>query len=323
MEYEKLGRANVRVSKLCLGTMNFGMVTEEREAFGIMDCAIDAGINFFDTANSYGGYNSRGLTESIIGKWIKNTGKRNHVFLADKVYHLSEKFFFNINDEVGLSSYKIKHHIECSLRRLCTDHIDLYHMHHVDREASWAEVWPELSRLYYAGKISYVGSSNFTAYDIAVCNRSTVPEYPLGLVSEQHKYNLLCRLPELEVIPACEREKMALLVWGPLDAGRLSDHPFDKLERTRASHNSFDEIQLVSVNRFLDFCRENNLNPAHVAISWLLKNPNVTSVIIGPRTLSQLQSCIKATELDITPYLKEINRIFPSVGGRAPEVYAW
>lgn len=323
MNYCKIGSSGAYVSKLCLGTMNFGMLTEEKECFKIMDCALDSGINFFDTSNSYGGYSSRGLTETIIGKWFKNTKKRDRVFLADKVYHMSEEMFYNPNDNKGLSAYKIRHHLEGSLRRLCTDHIELYQMHHIDREVSWSEIWCEMIRLYNKGDIVYVGSSNFSAYDIAECNCCAKAYNHFGLVSEQHRYNLMCRLPELELIPACRRAKMGLLVWGPLHEGRLSDHPYEVGDGTRGSHNAFLDADRKRVDLYQKFCKQEGLNPAQVAIAWLLNNPIVTSVIIGPRTIGQLKSCIQATQLEVEKYKSVLDTIFPGIGGEAPEVYAW
>lgn len=323
MQYNRLGPSGTIVSKLCLGTMNFGMVTDQKDAFRIMDMALDYGINFFDTSNSYGGYESRGLTERIIGEWFNKSCKRNRVFLGDKVYYVSEKTFFDPNDESGLSAYKIRRHLEESLKRLQTDHVDLYQMHHIDHNANWTEIWSEINRLYYKGDIVYCGSSNFSAYDLAVCNSVAKSYNMLGLVSEQHRYNLLCRLPELEVIPACGKENIGLLVWGPLCAGRLGDHPFDTSDKTRGSHNDFTETMKIQIEKYLIFCRENGINPAQLSLAWILNNPLVTSVIIGPRTSEQLVSCIESLDIDVTDYVDELNRIFPGPGGSAPEVYAW
>lgn len=323
MDYKRLGISGALVSKLCLGTMNFGMVTPEKECYRIMDCALDLGINFFDTANSYGGYTNRGLTERIIGNWFQKFGKRNRVFLADKVYHISEKIFNNPNDEKGLSAYKIGYHVEDSLRRLNTDHIELYQMHHIDRNVSWCEIWGELDRLYNWGKITYVGSSNFSAYDIADCNSYARFTNRLGLVSEQHRFNLLCRLPELEIIPACKRAGIGLLIWGPLQEGKLCKNPYRNSKGTRSSHNSFSVEEKKKIDTYIEFCANENVDPSQLAIAWILNNPVVTSVIIGPRTCAQLQSCVQALNIDVVQYQKVLNDIFPGIGGEAPEVYSW
>lgn len=323
MNYTRLGLSGAIVSKLCLGTMNFGMVTDKATSFRIMDMAIDNGINFFDTANSYGGYEKRGLSERIIGEWFISEKKRNRVFLGDKVFHLTEESFFNPNDGKGLSAYKIRHHLEESLRRLQTDHIELYQMHHIDRTVNWYEIWSEMDRLYYTGRIVYTGSCNFTAYDLAICNSVANCRHSLGLVSEQHRYNLLCRLPELEILPACSRANIGLLVWGPLSAGMLGDHPFDTSPNTRGSHNNITNEAKRKIDMFHKFCKEANFNPAQFALAWLLNNPAVTSVIIGPRTPEQLGSCIRALDIDTRRFDAEIETIFPGVGGPAPEAYAW
>lgn len=322
MVYQKLGYSGTLVSKLCLGTMNFGMVTDEKNSFDIMNYAIENGINFFDTSNSYGGYDNRGLTEKIIGKWFSQEKKRNQVFLADKVYHLTEPVFFNENDNKGLSAYKIRHHIEESLKRLKTDHIDLYQMHHIDNNVNWNEIWSEFNHQYNLGNALYFGSSNFTAYDIAVCNNIAKNRNMMGLVSEQHRYNLLCRLPELEVIPACRKEKIGFIVWGPLSAGRLGNNPFNSMSMTRSSHNNFSDEMILKINKYQELCKKENLLPAELGLAWLLNNPNVMSVIIGPRDLSQLKSCINSLELDVNPYLEVLDDIFTPIG-EAPEVYAW
>lgn len=323
MNYDRLGRSGAFVSKLCLGTMNFGMVTDEREAFRIMDCALDLGINFFDTSNSYGGHQNRGATESIIGKWFSESKKRDRVFLSDKVYSLTEPIFHNPNDECGLSAYKVRYQIEASLRRLKTDHIDLYQMHHIDHNVYWSEMWNEFQRLYNAGKIVYTGSSNFSAYDIAKCNFAAHSMNMFGLVSEQHRYNLLCRLPELEVIPACRKEKIGFLVWGPLSAGRLGDNPFDKEAGTRSSHNKFTEECRKQIVAYREFCKEENIKPAQLALSWVLSNPDVTSVIIGPRTIEQLHSCVQSLSQENNQYFEVLGNLFKGPGGESPEAYAW
>ncbi len=323
MDYVKLGKTGALISRMCLGTMNFGMVTDKEEAFKIMDVALDRGINFIDTSNSYGGYNTRGLSEKIIGGWFEKRKTRNRVILADKVYHISEKSFYDPNDEKGLSAYKIRRHIEESLLRLGTDRIELYQMHHTVQEVDWNEIWREMNRLYYDGRIIYVGSSNFSAYDIAVCNGVAKENgNTLGLVSEQHRYNLLCRLPELEIIPACRKAEMSLLVWGPLSAGRLGNEPFNRNEKTRSSHNEFDQITKDKVNQYTLFCESVGILPAEMALAWILANHNVGSVIIGPRNVEQLESCLKAIEIDIHDYMPELNKIFPGYN-EAPEEYAW
>ncbi len=323
MKYVKLGKTGTWISRVCLGTMNFGMVTSKEEAFRILDESLDLGINFLDTSNSYGGYDSRGLSECIIGEWFYNNSTRNRIILADKVYHLSEKTFFDPNDDKGLSSYKIRRHLEDSLKRLKTDHIDLYQMHHIDNDYNWDEIWGEMNRNIINGKITYVGSSNFTAYDIAICNEyAKYNNVRLGLVSEQHRYNLLCRYPELEILPACKKSNMSLLVWGPLSAGLLADNPFCEDAFTRRAHNSFDENVRNKIKQYNELCADLNISCSEMALAWLFNNPNVGSVIIGPRTVEQLKSCVKSLEIDVSSYLSLLNSIFEPVG-EAPVSYAW
>ena len=162
MEYNSLGRAGVKVSKLCLGTMNLAKLVDEKTSFAILDAAIDAGINFIDTADVYGGITQRGRTEEFIGKWMVQGGRREKLVLATKVYG---KMGEGANDR-GLSAFHIRSACEASLRRLKTDHIDLYQMHHIDRMTPWDEIWQAMEQLAKAGKITYNGSSNFAAWNI-------------------------------------------------------------------------------------------------------------------------------------------------------------
>src|SRR5579884_4014365 len=200
MDYVHLGRSGVQVSRLCLGTMNFGPHTEEREAFAIMDRALEVGINFFDTANVYGGRRGEGITETIIGRWLaQGGGRREKIVLATKVYNGRDPW----PNTSRLSARHIRDACEASLRRLQTDHIDLYQMHHVDRATPWEEIWQAMDLLVAQGKVVYVGSSNFAAWHIVAANEAARQRHSFGLVSEQSLYNLKTRTIELEVIPAC------------------------------------------------------------------------------------------------------------------------
>lgn len=201
MEYTHLGRTGLKVSRVCLGTMNFGPVTNEEDSFAIMDRALDAGINFFDTANVYGWKRGEGITENIIGRWLKQGGgRREKIVLATKVYGVMGDW----PNEGRLSAYHIRRACEESLRRMQTDHIDLYQMHHIDRDTPWEEVWQAMEQLVREGKVIYVGSSNFAGWHIAQANETARARHFMGLVSEQSLYNLNARMIELEVIPACE-----------------------------------------------------------------------------------------------------------------------
>ena len=168
MDVTHLGRSGLKVSRICLGTMNFGPETEEADAHRIMDRAIDAGINFFDTANVYGGGENKGRTESIIGRWLAQGGRRDRVVLATKVYGP----MYDGPNGGRLSAYSIRRACEDSLRRLQTDRIDLYQMHHIDRETPWEEVWQAMELLVAQGKIIYAGSSNFAAWNIVQANEA-------------------------------------------------------------------------------------------------------------------------------------------------------
>lgn len=326
MEYTYLGRSGMRVSRLCLGTYNFGTVTNESEAGRIMDAALEAGINFFDTANHYPDFVNCGRTEEYIGRWLaQGNGRREKTIIATKVYQPMEDPLDGPNNEPGLSAYKIRRHIEGSLKRLQTDHIELYQMHHVDKRASWDEVWEAFEVLKQQGKIDYVGSSNFAGWHLAVAQASAQARHFLGLVSEQHRYNLLCRLPELEVLPAARAHGIGILAYLPFAGGLLVgnlDHPPQGSRRAELA----DEIERhkTKLTAFSAFAKELGEKEADIAVAWLLAQPALTSVIIGPRTVAQLKSSLHAVELKLDQdALSKLNTIFPGPGGHAPEAYAW
>jgi aryl-alcohol dehydrogenase-like predicted oxidoreductase len=187
MAYGHLGRSGLLVSRIGLGTMNFGFTADEPASSAIMDAAIDAGINLFDTADVYGGLQTPdmekgyGISEEIIGRWLQRSGRRDDIVLASKVY---QPMGLGPNDR-RLSAYRIRRACEASLRRLQTDHIDLYQMHHVDRETPWEEIWQAMEQLVREGKITYVGSSNFAAWDVALAQSAASARHFLGLTSEQ------------------------------------------------------------------------------------------------------------------------------------------
>ena len=218
MEYNSLGRAGVKVSKLCLGTMNLAKLVDEKTSFAILDATIDAGINFIDTADVYGGIDQRGRTEEFIGKWMAQGGRREKLVLATKVYG---KMGEGANDR-GLSAFHIRAACEASLRRLKTDHIDLYQMHHIDRMTPWDEIWQAMEQLVKAGKITYNGSSNFAAWNIVEAQCTARARNYSGLISEQSLYNLSNRMIELEVIPACRKYGVGIIPWSPLAEGLLA-----------------------------------------------------------------------------------------------------
>jgi len=322
MNHVHLGRTGLKVSQLCLGTMNFGPFTTEPDSFAIMDQALELGINFFDTANVYGWKPGEGITEQIIGRWLAQGGRRERIVLATKVFG---RMGDGPND-LHLSAYHIKRACEDSLRRLHTDHIDLYQMHHVDRQTPWDEIWQAMEQLVREGKVLYVGSSNFAAWNIVQANAAAAQRHFMGLVCEQSLYNLNARMIELEVIPACHALGVGLIPWSPLAGGLLGGILRKISEGRRASERIQKAVEKHrdTLQAYESFCRELDEAPADVAVAWLLHNPMVTAPIIGPRTLEQLTGSLRAVELKLTSdALAELDRIFPGPGGQAPEAYAW
>jgi aryl-alcohol dehydrogenase-like predicted oxidoreductase len=325
MEYTRLGRTALKVSRLCLGTMNFGPETSEEDSFAIMDKAIDLGINFWDTANVYGWKTGEGITENILGRWFaRNSEKRDKVIIATKVYgNMSKENWPNYN---GNSAKNIKVAVEASLKRMQTDYIDLYQMHHIDRSAPWEEVWQAMEQLVQEGKVLYVGSSNFAGWHIAQANEAAKARHFMGLVSEQSLYNLAERRIELEVIPACEGYGLGLIPWSPLHGGMLGGM-LQKIEGgRRASERQQKQLEKYrpQIEAYEAFSQELGQNPAIVALAWLLHQPAVTAPIIGPRTLEQLDESLIALDLKLdTDALSRLDEIWPGAGGPAPEAYAW
>jgi len=323
MQYVHLGRSGLRVSRLCLGTMNFGPLTTEGDSFALMDRAREAGINFFDTANVYGWRRGEGVTEQIIGRWLaQGGGRRESIVLATKIYAAMGE---GPNDS-RLSAYHIRRACDESLRRLQTDRIDLYQMHHVDRETPWDEIWQAMEQLVAAGKVVYVGSSNFAGWQIAQANARAAARHFLGLVSEQSLYNLSARTVELEVLPACRAHGVGVIPWGPLAGGLLGGALQKAKEGRRASERLQKSVERyrAQLETYEGLCRELGESPADVALAWLLANPAVTAPIIGPRTMEQLTGGLRALEITLSAeQLARLDRIWPGPGGEAPEAYAW
>jgi len=323
MDYVHLGRSGVKVSRLCLGTMNFGPHTTETDSFEIMDRSLEMGLNFFDTANVYGWKIGEGVTEQIIGRWFaQGGGRREQIVLATKVYgRMGEG-----PNERCLSAYHIKQACEDSLNRLQTDHIDLYQLHHVDRDTPWEEVWQAMEQLVREGKVLYVGSSNFAGWHIAQAQSEAKDRNFMGLISEQSLYNLSARTIELEVIPACESYGLGIIPWSPLAGGMLGG----ALEKAKEGRRASDHVQEMiekhrdQLEKYETFCTEMGEKPADVALAWLLHNPVVTAPIIGPRDMGQLEGCLRALEIQFSEdELEKLDEIWPGPGGQAPEAYAW
>jgi aryl-alcohol dehydrogenase-like predicted oxidoreductase len=300
--------------------MNFGPLTTEPDAHAIMDRALEHGINFFDTANRYGGPKTPGRTEEIIGTWFAQGGdRREKVVLATKVYGPMTEW---PNDGL-LSARNIRMACDASLQRLQTDHIDLYQMHHIDRTAPWEEIWGAMETLVAQGKVIYVGSSNFAAWNIVQANEIAKSRNFLGLVSEQSLYNLVSRTIELEVLPACRAYGVGVIPWSPLAGGMLGGSSNDTARRKQV--NPRWEQNRAALDRWEKLCADLGEEPAAVALAWLLHQKGVTAPIIGPRTMEQLEGAsLRAVELRLSDEtLKSLDEIFPGPGGAAPAAYAW
>jgi NDP-hexose C3-ketoreductase / dTDP-4-oxo-2-deoxy-alpha-D-pentos-2-ene 2,3-reductase len=328
MEYTNLGRTGLLVSRLCLGTMNFGPKTEEPDSHAIMDRALDHGFNFYDTANVYGWKIGEGVTEQIIGRWFaKGDGRRDKVVLATKVYGRMSDW---PNDQ-GLSARHIVKACDESLRRLQTDWIDLYQMHHVSRTTPWEEIWQAMELLVAQGKVRYVGSSNFAGWHLAKAQESAARRHFLGLVSEQSIYNLLTRHVELEVVPAAIEYGIGIIPWSPLHGGLLSGALRKQREGSGARSAEGRSAETLaehrdSIEAYEKLCAELGHDPADVAIAWLLSRPGVTAPIIGPRTMEQLDNSLRALEITLDEAtLERLDELFPPVGngGPGPEAWAW
>lgn len=323
MKYKNLGRSGLSVSRLSLGTMNFGTETDEATSHSIMDSALAHGINFIDTADRYGGIGNWGATEEILGRWFaKGEGRREKVVLATKLYGEMNPWPNN----KGVSALHIRRACDASLKRMQTDYIDLYQMHHIDRTTPWEEVWQAMEVLVAQGKILYVGSSNFGGWHLAQAQAAAAPRNFMGLVSEQSIYNLVVRDVEREVIPAALHYGIGILPWSPLNGGLLGG--VLKKERDgkrRLEGRSKDALDAIRprIEAYEDFCAEIDREPGDVALAWLLAQPAVTAPIVGPRTQAHLDSALRALDIELTQdHLTKLNEIFPGYK-TSPEDHAW
>ena len=323
MEYKQLGRTGLKVSRLCLGTMNFGPLTTEKDAFTIMDKASDLGINFFDTANVYGWKLGEVVTEQIFGRWFaQGGGRREKTVVATKVYGRMGDW----PNQSRVSALSIRQQVEGSLKRLQTDYIDIYQMHHIDRNTPWQEVWQAMEVLVQQGKALYVGSSNFAGWHIAKAQAAAKARHFLGLVSEQCLYNIKDRMVEMEVLPACKDYGLGVIPWSPL-AGGLLGGALQKVEEGRRA-NKGQQHEIKKYRKQLEawekFCKQKGEKPADVALAWLLANPVVTAPIIGPRTVEQLTGSLRALKIRLNKAdMQKLDEIWPGPGGEAPEAFAW
>ncbi len=326
MLYGHVGRSGLMVSRIGLGTMAFGFTVDESTSFAVMDAAVDAGINYFDTADVYGGPQSPdmakgyGISEEVIGRWLQRDGHRDDIVLATKVY---QPMGLGPNDR-RLSAYHIRRACEASLRRLQTDHIDLYQMHHVDRATPWEEIWQAMEQLVREGKISYVGSSNFAAWDVALAQSTAMARHFLGLTSEQSLYNLAVRAVELELIPALRYLGIGLIPYSPLHAGLLAG-VLDPGRQGRVASETQHRIDAHrdQLEAYEGLCRDLDAKPADVALAWLLRNPVVSTAIVGATTIEELRADLGALSVQMDAEVMErLDQIWPGPG-EAPQAYAW
>ncbi|MBB1260308.1 aldo/keto reductase [Streptomyces alkaliterrae] len=331
MRYTRLGRTGLKVSRLVLGTMNFGPQTDEPESHAIMDAALDAGVNFFDTANVYGWGENKGRTETIIGNWFAQGGdRRDKVVIATKVYGNMALDGTNWPNNDLLSALNIRRAVDASLRRLQTDHIDLYQFHHVDRKTPWEEIWQAMDVLVQQGKVLYVGSSNHAGWNLAQANEAAARRGSLGLVSEQCLYNLAERRAEMEVIPAAQAYGLGVIPWSPLQGGLLGGVLRKEREggaQRGAAGRSAEALRNSAlreqVQAYEDLVAKHGEEPGEVALAWLLTRPGVTGPIVGPRTRGQLDSALRAVELELgEELLTGLDEVFPGPGP-SPEAFAW
>ncbi|GAA3952242.1 aldo/keto reductase [Actinoplanes auranticolor] len=326
MRYVHLGRTGLRVSRLCLGTMNFAWQIGEPESHAVLDRALGAGITFVDTANMYGRETGDGLSERFIGSWLEKSGARDQIVLATKVYApMSDR-----PNDGGLSARHIIASCEASLRRLRTDWIDLLQLHHIQRDTPWEEIWQAMETLTGQGKIRYAGSSNFAGWHLARAQAAADRRHYLGLVSEQPKYNLLTRHVELEVLPAARELGIGILPYSPLHFGALSGALRKQREGVagRSVLHAPERVEphRAALQRFEKLCADLGQEPTTVALAWLLSRPGVTAPVLGPRTPQQLDLPLLALDTELAAEtLDELDRIFPPVGngGPGPEAWAW
>ncbi|MHC5262951.1 aldo/keto reductase [Streptomyces sp. UC4497] len=330
MKYTQLGRTGLKVSRLVLGTMNFGPQTDEAASHAIMDAAQASGINYFDTANVYGWGENKGRTEEIIGTWFaKGGGRRDKTVLATKV-------FGNMAGDGGevwpnhdrLSAVNIRRAVDASLKRLQTDYIDIYQFHHIDRHTPFEEIWQAIDVLIQQGKILYAGSSNFPGYKIAQANELAKAHGRVGLVSEQCLYNLAERRAEMEVIPAAQDYGLGVIPWSPLHGGLLGGVLKKESEGKRRSQGrsatALENTKVrEQVQRYEDLLDKHGIEPGEAALAWLLTRPGITGPIVGPRTQEQLDSALRAVELELSEeVVSGLDEIFPGPGP-SPEAFAW
>ena len=318
MRYTTLGSSRLEVSRLCLGTMNFGRHTDTDASHAILDDAHEMGINYIDTANRYGTAARPHASEEIIGEWFASGGgRRERTVLATKVFEQTDSWPNN----GGLSALNIRRACDASLQRLKTDRIDIYQLHHVDRLAPWDEIWEAFETLRSQGKILYAGSSNFAGWHLAVAQASAKAHH-WRLISEQSVYSLARRDIEREVLPAARALGIGVVPWSPLAGGLLAGSG-EGVRRTDAATLAASERHRAALQGTQTIADELAITPAALALAWLLAQEGVAAPIVGPRTTQQLRAFAGVPDLELTEdALVRLDALWPGPG-IAPEAYAW
>ena len=305
MNYRTFGRTGLKISPLVLGTDNFANPTPREACFAILDAAVNAGMNLIDTSNSY----AKGEAERVIGEWLLANGKRDQILIATKVFYPTG---VGVNDR-GLSRHHIVRACEDSLRRLQTDHIDLYQTHRPDMDIPVDETLRALDELVRQGKVRYIGSSTAPAWHVLEALMTSELKNYVKFVSEQSPYNLLDRRIENELVPMCQRHDIALLTWSPLAMGMLAERyasadvpPVQSRAALRGGIYAERITQRgVEVgNQFAALARAHGYDPAQLAVLWVKDQPGITAPILGPRTLAQLQNLLPVLEMTLPDELR-------------------
>jgi len=306
MEYQRLGKSGLVVSRVCLGTMTYGSskwrdwVLEEDESRPFIQRALELGINFFDTADAY----SLGVSEEILGRALKDFTRREEVVIASKV-------FFPMGDKPnqgGLSRVHILNAIDDSLRRLDTDYIDLYQIHRWDAETPIEETLEALHDVVKSGKVRYIGASSMYAWQFSKSLYLADINGWMRFIAMQNHYNLVYREEEREMLPLCRSEGIGVIPWSPLARGFLSGNRSrqDWGETSRAKSDGFahemyyQESDFTVVERVIEIAEQRGVTPSQIALAWLLHQPGVTAPIIGASKMTHLEQDVAAIEIDLS-----------------------
>jgi aryl-alcohol dehydrogenase-like predicted oxidoreductase len=310
VNYRNLGRTGVKVSPLCLGCMNFGGRTEPKDSAAIIDRALDEGVNFFDTANIY----NDGRSEEVVGKALKDNGRREEVVLATKVHGRMGKG----PNMRGNHRRHILQQCEASLKRLQTDWIDLYQIHRPESDTPFDETLRALDDLIRAGKVRYIGTSTFAAWQVV---ETLWTSKELGLnrfVTEQPPYHLLDRRIERELVPMAETFGVGLIPWSPLAGGFLTgkykrgQEPPENARLRKDKHGVMTDAAFDVAERVEQIAETSGCSPSQVALSWCMNRPGITSPIIGPRTMDQLEDNLGALRVELTDgHLASLDEVAP------------